>query len=776
MKPLQSRLSISLGSSLLMILALAAPQSKKAPTNASIDGKTLFTKKCAPCHGPGGQGGAGYSNPLAGDLTIEELSKYIATSMPPGAKKTPVSEAKLVAGFIHNEFYSPLAQERNRPARLTLSRLTVKQFKNAVADLINTNEWNPVVSGNAGGLKAQIYKTREKKKENLLVERTDTEVNFDFGTSGPAPEKMDGKEYSIIWSGSVVAPETGDYEFIAETDHAVKVFVNGWKTPLVDAWVKSGNDTEFKNTITLIGGRAYPIYIDFAKAQQGVNIDPTKKKPELKPAFFRLKWRRPKGAPEVIPSQYLYQSGMGTTYVVATKFPADDRSIGYERGNSVTKSWDDSVTTAVLEAADFIDKNIFNLSQTTEQASDKVEKIKSFCKNFVTRAFRQPLTPDLEEKYVNKHFANGVDISLSVRKVVILALKSPRFLYHTPEDRSPYSIASELALSLWDTIPDGELRGAAGNGTLATEEGIRRQAERMANHPRAWAKFRDFLMLWLKIDEIPDINKSKSVFPEFNEQTVNDLRTSLDLFLQTSAGSPNGTFKDLMLSNKMFLNGRLAKVYGAPIPEQSGFQEVTIPDRSGVLTQPYLLARLAYLEGTSPIHRGVLIARSMLGRTLAPPPQAFTPLAASLHPGMSTRERVAMQTKPDPCNSCHNMINPLGFTLEKYDAIGRARTEECGKAIDTTGDYQTKQGETIRFSDVAQLAKFITNSDESQTAFVEKLFQYMHKQPIRAFGTYTSAKLAQEFRSKQLRFRDLIISIATTPPQHPKVSPAISNK
>jgi hypothetical protein len=122
------------------------------------------------------------------------------------------------------------------------------------------------------------------------------------------------------------------------------------------------------------------------------------------------------------------------------------------------------------------------------------------------------------------------------------------------------------------------------------------------------------------------------------------------------------------------------------------------------------------------------------------------------------------------------MINPLGFTLEKYDAIGRARTEESGKPIDTTGDYQTKQGETVRFSDVAQLAKFITNSDESQTAFVEKLFQYMHKQPIRAYGTYTSAKLAQEFRSKQLRFRDLIISIATTPPQHPKVSPAISNK
>ncbi|MFO0046125.1 MAG: hypothetical protein ACK53G_11895, partial [Armatimonadota bacterium] len=96
---------------------------------------------------------------------------------------------------------------------------------------------------------------------------------------------------------------------MAETDHAVKVFVNGWKTPLVDAWVKSGNDTEFKNTITLIGGRDYPIYFDFAKAQQCVNIDPTKKKPELKPAFFRLKWRRPKGATEVIPSQYLYPSG-----------------------------------------------------------------------------------------------------------------------------------------------------------------------------------------------------------------------------------------------------------------------------------------------------------------------------------------------------------------------------------------------------------------------------------------------------------------------------------
>src|SRR5207253_383016 len=129
------------------------------------------------------------------------------------------------------------------------------------------------------------------------------------------------------------------------------------------------------------------------------------------------------------------------------------------------------------------------------------------------------------------------------------------------------------------------------------------------------------------------------------------------------------------------LNGRLAQLYGGDLPADAPFRKVAprSGERAGVLTHPYLLAKFAYTSTSSPIHRGVFLARNVLGVSLRPPPDAFTPLAPDLHPNLNTRERITLQTSPTTCTSCHNVINPLGFTLEHYDAIGRFRDREKGK-------------------------------------------------------------------------------------------------
>ena len=119
---------------------------------------------------------------------------------------------------------------------------------------------------------------------------------------------------------------------------------------------------------------------------------------------------------------------------------------------------------------------------------------------------------------------------------------------------------------------------------------------------------------------------------------------------------------------------------------------------------------------------------------LRPPPEAVAPLAADLHPDLSTRQRVTLQTKPESCQSCHGMINPLGFTLEHYDAIGRYRDREKGRPIDATGSYETRAGNRVEFDGVPRLAAFLADSEETHTAFVQQLFHYLVKQPIRAFG------------------------------------------
>ena len=220
-----------------------------------------------------------------------------------------------------------------------------------------------------------------------------------------------------------------------------------------------------------------------------------------------------------------------------------------------------------------------------------------------------------------------------------------------------------------------------------------------------------------------------------------------------------------MTSKNQFLNGRLSKLYGGNLEPSAGFQQVTSTDRTGVLTHPYLLSKFSYNEGTSPIHRGVLIARNMMGRVLAPPPIAVAPVAASLQPSLTTRERVQQQTKPEGCYSCHQLINPLGFTLEKYDAIGKLRLIDNNKPVDTSGSYVNSQGEIAKFNDVNDLARYIANNPESHAAFVEKLFQYFTKQPIRAYGKDALPNLVAQFKKDNYNIRSLIVNVMITATQ-----------
>ena len=171
------------------------------------------------------------------------------------------------------------------------------------------------------------------------------------------------------------------------------------------------------------------------------------------------------------------------------------------------------------------------------------------------------------------------------------------------------------------------------------------------------------------------------------------------------------------------------------------------------------MASFAYTATSSPIHRGVFIARSVLGRVLRPPPEAVAPLAADLHPDLTTRQRVTLQTKPESCQSCHGMINPLGFTLEHFDAVGRYRKEEKGRPIDATGSYETRAGEVVKFEGVRELAAFLAGSEETHTAFVQQLFHHLVKQPVRAYRSPDPARPAailrrQRFQHPQADGRD----------------------
>ena len=293
---------------------------------------------------------------------------------------------------------------------------------------------------------------------------------------------------------------------------------------------------------------------------------------------------------------------------------------------------------------------------------------------------------------------------------------------------------------------------------------------------KAHTKLHEFLLQWLKLDQAPEIAKEAKRFPGFDAALVADLRTSLDLLLDDAVWNGDSDFRRLLLADDLYMNGRLAKFYGVDLPADAGFQKVKLnpEQRAGILTHPYLLSTFAYTSTSSPIHRGVFVARGILGVSLRPPPEAFTPLAESLHPNLTTRERVSLQTKPTSCQACHGILNPLGFTLEHFDAVGRYQDWDNGWPVDTVGSYQTRNGETVTLNGARDLAKFLADSEEVQTAFAEHLFQHLAKQPIAAYGPRQLTDLRKAFASQGCSIRKLLVEavvLSALPDQKAKPSP-----
>lgn len=724
-----------------------------AAADDSLSGEQIYRQQCAKCHGAAGEGVLDqYAKPLIGDRPLDDLTKLIVETMPEDDPEACVGQdAEKVAAYVYDTFYSKAAQAKRGGPRVELARLTVGQYRNAIADLIagfsEPGRWD-----DQRGLNGEYFNSKWFNGDKRVLERRDSVVDFAFGEAGPVPEKIDPKEFAIRWQGSLLAPDSGEYEFTVKTENGARLWLNDSRQPLIDAWVKSGSDTEYRETIHLLGGRAYPLRLELHRSKDGKEAA----------ASMTLIWKRPRRVAEVVPERYLSPHRFPETLVVQTPFPPDDRSTGYERGSSVSKAWDQATTYGAIEAAAYVAGHLKRLAGCEPDAPDREAKLREFCRRLAERAFRRPLTDEQKAFFVDRHLAGAADLDAAVKRVVLLVLKSPRFLYREAASTGDaYDVAARMAFGLWDSLPDAPLRAAAASGQLHTPDEVAAQAGRMLGDLRARAKLAEFFQQWLKLDQMDELAKDHEMFPGFDAAVAADLRTSLDLFLDDVVWGDSSDFRQLLLADFIYLNGRLAPLYGVDRPANAPFEKVSFDpaQRAGLLSHPMVLARFAYTANSSPIHRGVFVVRSLLGRQLRPPPEASAPLAPELHPAMTTRERVALQTSPAACQSCHTMINPLGFSLEKYDALGRYRTEEKGKPIDDGGFYQPLTGAKIEFHGARELATFLAGSEETQGAFVEQLFHYFIKQPVRAYGLDRPEELRRSFAGGAFNIRRLLVEI-----------------
>jgi hypothetical protein len=714
---------------------------------------------CVKCHGREGEGVKGkYDDPLRGDRSLEKLTRYIDRAMPDDDPKKCVGEdAAAVAKFIYDAFYSREAQLRKNPPRVELVHLTRRQYAHTVADLLKPFTGSDGKLTEERGLRATYYSRKNYDDEKKAFDRRDRQVDFDFGAGNPDTEHFPTNEFSIQWRGSLIAEETGDYEFILQTPNGVRLWVNDVNEPVIDQWVSSGQQNEHHATVRLIGGRVYPLRVNFFKYKD-------------KSSSISLQWKPPFGARQTIPARNLSPVNSSPTFVVTTPFPPDDRSVGYERGTLVSKAWDEATTQAAIEVANHITKNLDSFAHTKPEETNRLVKVQNFCAEFVAGAFRRPLTAEQKQLFVTSQFKRGVKLEDAVKRVVLLTLKSPEFLYLGLQNGKPddYEVASRLSFGLWDSVPDAELRQRAVQGALRTREQVTQQTRRMLADPRAHAKLLAFFHHWLQMDDARDLSKDATVFPGFTPEIIADLRTSLNIFLEDAVWNGSSDYRTLLQADYLFANNRLATFYGLSTNASDDFVKVAPDDkeRSGVLTHPYLLAQFSYTKFTSPIHRGVFLTRNIVGRALKPPPMAQTFNDAAFAPDLTMREKVAQLTRPAACQGCHSVINPLGFSLEHYDAVGRFRTSERDRPIDAASDFQSDDGQTIRLTTARDVAAYAVGSEQAQDAFLEQLWHQVVKQPMLAYGADVMTHLRQSFVASEFNLQQLLVEISAVSALH----------
>ena len=306
----------------------------------------------------------------------------------------------------------------------------------------------------------------------------------------------------------------------------------------------------------------------------------------------------------------------------------------------------------------------------------------------------------------------------------------------------------------------------------------------MLNDERARSKIQQFFHHWLEIED-RDLSKDAQLFPEFDELVMNDLRYSLDLAIEQVVWSEGSDYRELLLTDQLLLNERLAGLYNAsPSAQQDDSDSDSHPDsnhdsnpnaflpisfsnqRAGILTHPYLLSAFSYHDTTSPIHRGVFLTRNVMGRGLKPPPIAVAFKNDEFPDDLSMREKITRLTRDAACMTCHSIINPLGFALENYDAVGRWRTTENDQPVDTASEYVTIEGESKEFSSAHEVASFAATSVTAHNAFVAHLFRHLIKQTPAAYGREIKDELRLHFVENGFNIQELIAEIALVTALH----------
>jgi hypothetical protein len=427
-------------------------------------------------------------------------------------------------------------------------------------------------------------------------------------------------------------------------------------------------------------------------------------------------------------------------------------------------------------------RSIFLCQPTGSQDADE-QCAQRILSNLARRAYRRPVDDEDLKAPMEMYRQGRADGSFEIGIETALGsiLVNPNFFFRIERDPAdmppgtayriqPVELASRLSYFLWSSMPDEQLLNLAAGGALRRPEILQREVRRMLADERARSLVSNFAGQWLYLRNLDSVVPDMRLYPDFDDNLRQAMRRETELFVESVLREDRSVL-DLIKADYTFLNERLAKHYGVPHVYGSHFRRVSLEPgshRGGLLRQGSVLTVTSYATRTSPVLRGHWVLKNLLGAPPPPPPPNVPDLEDNLiSASLPVRERLKQHRADPACASCHELMDPVGFALDNYDAIGRWRDTEAGLLIDATGALP----DGSQFVGVNGLEEALLRRPELfvQT-LTEKMLTFALGRGVEYYDAPAVRQIVREAREDDYRFSRLIMGIVESTPFQMRMS------
>jgi mono/diheme cytochrome c family protein len=807
--------------------ALLAPR-QHAQTATSFE-KTVvpfMEENCAYCHNAKKQSGGLNLEQLNTAATLHDkreswdlmVQKMQTGEMPPkGAPKPDPAEVKRVIAFLEGEFTRLDKSVKPDPGRVTARRLNRAEYNNTVRDLLGVDlkpadDFPQDDSGYGFDNIGDVLSLSPVLMEKYLTAAEKVARTAVFGVPPMKPavteRRVQGRSIKQSFTPLTEYDTTGlslpnslhvAHRFPVDAEYTFRLHLNGARP--------QGSE-----------GIKFAIWID-GKQAQVLDLDPEGGAAfdEGKQVFdaFTLDFRAKVAAGEhwVAASPLNLYDGLppnlnGTNPSKKPQPPApefkDRPDLSAEINARRRKAFDAKMAEKVpvntvrvnrvdiggpynqtLGASPTSKQKIFVCGHNEGQ--HKAECATKIVTNLAHRAYRRPVTATEVTQLTNlvalaqskgDSFEEGITLSIQAMLV------SPHFLFRLEQDKpasisevgtrlNPHELASRLSYFLWSSMPDDELLRAADNGSLRKPAVLQAQVARMLKDEKTRALVENFGGQWLELRKLESSKPDREKFPEYDDYLRMSILRETEMFIE-SIVREDRSILEFIDGKYTFLNERMAKLYGIPNVKGPEFRKVSLagnPQRGGILTHASVLTVSSYTTRTSPVLRGKWILENILNAPPpAPPPDVPTLDESKIGQSLTLRQQLEEHRKNPTCASCHARLDPLGFGLEKFDAIGVWRTMDGKLPVDDSGELPDGR----KFSGPEELRKIIlADRDAFAQCLTEKLLIYGLGRGLERYDKPTVKKIAAQVAANNYKFSSVVLEIVNSLPFQMRRSPKI---